>query len=416
MYANNKNIFLVFCAFCFFCIFSILNLESRQVFSQAHAKKLGPLDISGYTALEGRYFTQSPQHLGQESNPELSLVFNPEFRFRTQDRNHQLSFNPFYRIDSRDDARSHFDIREAYWLWIGDDWEILTGLNKVFWGVAESRHLVNVINQIDAIEDIDGEDFLGQPMINFATQRDWGRLDFYVLPGFRERTFPGTSGRLRAALPVDTDNPQYESSHEQKHIDFASRYSHYFGDWDVGASYFYGTSREPVLLINSQQSKLIPRYDLIHQLGLDLQYTTDAWLWKLEAIARKGQGKTFGAAVGGFEYSFYQIQDTDWDLGVLAEYQYDNRDFQAPATSADQDIFSGLRLALNDIHDSEILAGFSYDFDTREIFTNIEAQRRLGNHYELELRARFITNSSPGEDLSAFSKDDYIQLRLSRYF
>ncbi len=50
---------------------------------------------------------------------------------------------------------------------------------------------------------------------------------------------------------------------------------------------------------NAIESRLEPRYDLIHQGGLDLQYTQDAWLWKLEAIVREGQGGVFAAAVGG---------------------------------------------------------------------------------------------------------------------
>ena len=374
------------------------------------------IDLSGFVGVETRIFTQNPRHDGQKTGTNASVIFNPEFRYKTEDRKHQFAFIPFYREDSQDHERSHFDVREAYWLWLGDDVEVLTGINKVFWGVAESRHLVNIINQIDAVEDLDGEDYLGQPMINIASQRDWGRIEGYILPGFRERTFPGTEGRFRAALPVDTDNAQYESGAEEKHVDFAARYSHYFGDWDVGLSYFYGTDREPVLAANANNTRLVPTYNLINQVGADIQYTTDAWLWKFEGIAREGQGDTFTAAVGGFEYTFYQVYDDAWDLGILAEYQYDGRDFEAPATTQNEDIFLGARLALNDIQDTELLAGLSFDKDTGETFYNLEAQRRIGSNYELELRARFFEGSEPGEGTFALENDDYIQVRFSRYF
>lgn len=382
----------------------------------AQATELGPIDVSGFIGTEARFFTESPQHIGQESNPEASLIFNPEFRYKTDDRQHQFSFIPFYRLDSRDDARSHFDIREAYWLRRGESWDILAGVNKVFWGVAESRHLVNIINQTDAVEDLDGEDYLGQPMINLTTQRDWGRFDIFVLPGFRERTFPGTSGRFRASVPVDTKNARFQSDAEEKHIDVAGRYSHYIGDWDIGLSYFYGTSREPTLNINQAETKFIPTYELIHQFGTDIQYTYDAWLLKFESIVREGHGDTFVAAVGGFEYTFYQINEDAWDLGVLLEYQYDGRDAEAPITGQDEDIFVGIRLAMNDMQDTQMLAGFSIDADTREQFYNVEAERRLGDNYNIELRARFFAGSDQGDDGIAFANDDYIQLRLSRYF
>ena len=57
-------------------------------------------------------------------------------------------------------------------------------------------------------------------------------------------------------------------------------------------AHFYGTSREPVLrAATSDTGKpvLRPHYDLIHQTSLDVQYTVDAWLLKLEAMTRSGR-------------------------------------------------------------------------------------------------------------------------------
>ena len=75
-------------------------------------------------------------------------------------------------------------------------------------GVTESRHLVDVLNQVDGVEDIDEEDRLGQPMINISTQRDWGSVDLFVLPGFRERTFAGqmVGYDLHSQLMLTTPN------------------------------------------------------------------------------------------------------------------------------------------------------------------------------------------------------------------
>jgi len=372
------------------------------------------IDVSGFVGVEGRLFTQSPKHTGQESGGEASIIVNPEFRYKKD--NNQFSFIPFYRYDSRDNERTHFDIREAYWLHVKDDWEFLVGLNKVFWGVTESRHLVNIINQTDLVEDLDGEDYLGQPMINIAKYTDYGQFSVFVLPGFRERTFQGINGRLRGATLVDTHNAVYESGAEENHVDFAARWSHYFGDWDVGLSYFYGTSREPRIVLNTLATHLVPFYDIISQIGLDLQYTRDAWLWKLEAIGREGQGESFAAVTAGFEYTFYQIRDTAADLGFLTEYHFDGRHDDAPFVAFDNDVFAGVRLALNDIQDTSLLAGFSIDTDTTETFYNLEAERRFGDNYTAELRARFFTGSDAGEDGFETDKDDYIQLRLSRYF
>jgi len=282
--------------------------------------------------------------------------------------------------------------------------------------VTESVHLVDIINQTDAAGDIDGEDKLGQPMINVAWQRDWGLLSAYVMPYFRERNYPGVEGRLRTPLPVDSDRAVYESSSEDNHVDLALRYSHYLGDVDIGLSVFSGTSREPRLIPADDAPVLLPHYDQIDQFGVDLQYTRDAWLWKLEAIARNGYSETFAAAVGGFEYTFYQVGQSSADIGLLLEYQYDGRNELEPFTTADNDIFVGTRLALNDTQDTSLLAGIAYDTESGETFFNIEAERRIGDSVAFELRARVFSGAGPQDLTYAVVRDDYVQIQLAKYF
>lgn len=374
-------------------------------------------DLSGNVSIQARGFAQDalwPQQ--NTSDAEVSVSGEWEVRWRSEEGDQRASFIPFARWDENDDERSHIDLREAYWAYEGDGVELLVGVNKVFWGVTESVHLVDIINQTDSVEDIDQEDKLGQPMVNLAVQRDWGLINLYVLPYFRERTFPGLDGRFRAPLRVDWDDADYESGAKDKHVDLAVRYSHYFGDVDVGLYYFHGTSREPRLLLADNGRELKPFYDQIDQVGLDLQYTKDAWLWKLEAIVRDGYDESFIASVAGFEYTFYQVRETDADIGILFEYQHDERSSKEPLTTADNDYFMGARWSLNDSQDTALLAGVVVDKKTSETFFNIEAERRFGDNVSVELRLRAITNSEQDEPLYSFSRDDYFQLQISRYF
>jgi len=371
-------------------------------------------DVSSNIDLTTRIFTEDARWPGQDnSTAQLSIAGSSEFRWRGDES--RASIISYLRYDETDNERSLADLREAYWAKEAESYELLIGVNTVFWGVTESVHLVDIINQTDAVADIDGEDKLGQPMINLEMQRDWGLVSVYVLPYFRERTFAGEDGRLRTPLPVDTDNPQYESSDKENHVDLALRYSHYFGNVDIGVSAFSGTNREPRLLPNADGSKLTPYYDQINQLGLDLQYTIDAWLLKLEAIARETQNDSFTAAVGGFEYTFYQVAESAADVGALLELQYDGRDEDEPLTLTDNDLFAGIRLALNDTQNTAVLAAVGYDLETSETYLNIEAERRLGEDTVLELRARFF-NADPSDTGYAIENDDYLQLQLSRYF
>ncbi|NNE05369.1 MAG: hypothetical protein HKN15_06565 [Xanthomonadales bacterium] len=375
-------------------------------------------EFSGDVGLELRYFADDALLPGQDDGFGASVALNFEAEWFGD--NSRVSIEPFLRLDSVDSERSHFDLREAYWAYEGDGWEVLAGLNKVFWGVTESRHLVDIINQTDLVEDLDQEQKLGQPMIRGLLERDWGLFEIYVMPYFRERTFPGADGRLRTPLVVDTDAAVYESSADQHHTDIALRWSHYFGDVDIGVHAFHGTGREPRLLPYSSEGQapvptLIPFYHQVTQLGVDLQYTKDAWLWKLEAIGQHGFADDFFASVAGFEYTFYGINDGASDLGVLVEYLYDDRGPSEPITLFDDDVFVGARWALNDVQDTSVLAGVVFDNKESEWFFSLEAERRIGENYTAEARVR-IFNGDPQGQLGFFDREDYVEVSLARYF
>ena len=397
-------------------IFTIFLLLAAQFLAVSPARG-EEVDVSGSIELQVRAFWNDPAWIGQDDQAlQGTLVSTTEFRWRNEEGNQRASLIPYLRWDATDSDRSLVDLHEAYWAYEGRDYEILVGSNTVFWGVTESVHLVDIINQTDFAGDIDGEDKLGQPMVSLALQRDWGEISAFVMPYFSERTFAGVDGRFRPQLPIDTDRAQYESSSRESHVDFALRYSHYFGDVDIGLYAFSGTSREPRFVAADDGQSLLPVYDLIDQVGLDLQYTSEAWLWKLEAIARDGYVSTFAAAVGGFEYTFYQVSESSADIGLLLEYQYDGRNELEPITIADNDVFLGTRFALNDVQDTAVLAGVSYDVRTGETFVNIEAERRFGEDWFVELRVRAFSGAEQGDATYWLQQDDYAQLSIARYF
>ena len=390
--------------------------------------RAGEWEFDAELAGEVRYFPYDPMFPLQLNDWQPSFAFTPELRWETEDRKHQLVIIPFVRLDAKDDERTHFDLREGYYRFNSDNnWSLTVGAAKVFWGRTESRHLVDIINQTDAVEDIDEEDKLGQPMLNLTVLNDWGALDFFVMSGFRDRTFPGVEGRLRFGQVVDTDNAIFERDARRGAVDYAARYSHYIGNWDFGVSVFHGTSREPRFAITPGSVNLLPVYDKITQGSIDLQYTKDAWLWKMEAIVREGHGDTFFASVAGFEYSIYQVFGTSADLGLLAEYQYDGRDegfvaesfgmaLAAPVAAGNNDVFAGARLGFNDAQDASALVGLSVDADDQTMGMFIEAERRIGQNWTAELETRLFFNVDPANVANFFRDDDFMTLRVTRYF
>lgn len=356
--------------------------------------------------MEANYFLQEGAR--DQSQFKGSLKLQTEYYREWNDGSDSFTFTPFLRVDSEDSERTHGDIRALTWVRVYDTWELRTGIRKVYWGVTESQHLVDIVNQTDLVESFDGEEKLGQPMVNISLERDWGTLDLFWLIGFRERTFAGEDGRLSPDV-ADTDNPIYESSAEEKRSDFAIRLKQYLGDWELGWSHFSGTSRDPSFSFGR------PIYKVIDQTGLDVQYLYDSWLLKLEVITRSGyEGGRYTAATTGLEYTQVGVFDSAADIGWIVEGLFDDRKDDAP-TPNELDIMIGARLTLNDEQNTDALIGAIIDVESSDKSFSMEASRRLGETWKLALEAR-IFEPSDHSDFTEFDREDFLRLQLDKFF
>ena len=62
------------------------------------------------------------------------------------------------------------------------------------------------------------------------------------------------------------------------------------------------------------------------------------------------------------------------------------------------------------------LAGVVVDTDSQEWFFNLEAERRIGEHFVAEARLRLFKGDRQLNQLYAFDRDDYFQLSFTRFF
>ncbi|MEO1030566.1 MAG: hypothetical protein AAFX55_04135 [Bacteroidota bacterium] len=362
---------------------------------------------------EYRYFTDDPQFDGQKDH-FLSIAVIPEYNIEWNKGYESINFTGFFRLD-RDDNRTHWDVRELYYQKAKNNWEFSAGLKKIFWGVTESNHLVDIINQTDAVESFDGEAKLGQPMLQFTLTTDYGNFDFIYMPYHRKRVFPGERGRLRFPIVIDEDEITYESSAEEWRQDIAFRWSHFIGAFDIGVSHFYGNGREPLFTFDTT-GQINAFYPVINQTGLDLQVTHNAFLWKLESIYRNAEAQDFFAITAGLEYTFSNINGNGLDIGLLSEYLYDDRD-ELALNALQNDIFFGSRIALNDTQDTAILIGGIVDMESSSKIFSIEASRRIGSSWKAELEARIFSSIDSQEFiLSNFSQDSFLRFTISKFF
>jgi len=368
-------------------------------------------EISGNIQGDYRYFEAEGLYFGQEQE-YFSSIFNPEIYVEWDNRNQLVQFKGFARLNQHDIEQTHWDIRELYYQKIIANWEVSVGKKQIYWGFTESNHLVNIINQDDFLEGNGVANKLGQSMIHISNYGDMGTIDVMVMNDFNPIQFPGAKGRLRPPFFIDYNSTTYESKDGKNNTDLAVRWSHSINAVDVGVSHFKGTSRTP-LFTTTDGVNFAPHYELIDQTGLELQASSGSMLWKLEAIQRKSKRKTIQAYTIGGEYTL--VTKRGYDVGLLAEYNYDNRGAES-ITGLNDDIFVGLRIGLNDGQSTSFLGGMSKDNESGTISYFAEANRRLGDSWKVSAKAFGFKDVAKDEFLYLLRKDGFIEISLAKYF
>jgi hypothetical protein len=101
---------------------------------------------------------------------------------------------------------------------------------------------------------------------------------------------------------------------------------------------------------------------------------------------------------------------------MLLEYLYDDRGKLA-LTGFQNDLFFGSRIAFNDVQSTEILIGGITDLEKNSKIFSLEASRRLGESWKLEVEGRFLSNIDNKEFiLSNFQEDSFFRLSILKYF
>jgi len=438
-----------------------------------------PTSAGGLEASIAPEFTWYPSDNG---NPETNYNSNSSVAITAggswSSRYHLFDVELFAREDEQDPNRSHQDIREALLTLIAGNFELQAGVGRVFWGVTEAVHVVDVINQDDYVENVDGEDKLGQEMVALKWYSPIGDFSAYVLPSFEERVFPSQSGRPQFPLDIHEEDAQFEAEEGTDHTDYAFRWKTYIGPVDIGLSYFDGTAREPrlvacyrsfttrasadgssnstpncdiesgvpdqppalVVLLNdtlallglAQNSEdqaneveqeiiseisLIPHYDLMRQVGVDVQYTIGSTALKLEAVQRRQLDTDFLIADIGLEHTFSGVFGSDIDASIVAEYLYDERvDDERFLALFGNDVFIGSRIGFNNAADTQMLGGVIVDRSHGSRLYSLEATTRLTDDMLLSLETRFISNAGENDPIKFSENEDSVRLQLNYYF
>ena len=332
-----------------------------------------------------------------------------------------FAFKPVFGIAPNNNEVPNFDVSELFVRKQYQDWQWQVGMDTIFWGVAESRHLVDTVNQIVFVRNLEGESKLGELILRLDYFTENGRLSFLSLPAFRERRFAEHTDRL--SIPGQVIDSTFVGQSKHDHSSYIVRYSMVLDDWDLAAYHYDGMGREPTIIPSEDMSRglnnsgLIAVYQHLTQWALEAQYTSDNWLGKFEAVHRdKYVSGDSWAYIAGLEYYFYGVFLGTKDLSVLVELLRDTDQFTQENKSFNNSTFAGLRLTWNDDAETSLLLGTMIDNNGDSITVKGNFDTRINDNLSIKIEARVFTEQERFQPLYAYKDDDFFQVTLNYFF
>jgi hypothetical protein len=322
------------------------------------------------------------------------------------------------RISSGTSGDASIDFREAHVTARLGDADILVGNTILFWGKVESYNPVDVVNSKDFSRGLMRSEKLGAPMLRLSWPVGPGQLDLLAID-FAENIYPGLSSRERLGLRI-AKGETFSGGAERDDVASAVRWSGYFGDVDLGISWFRGTGNEPRLL-QQVDGSMKPDYSRITQAGIDIQYLRGDSALKAELVRRSGQYdrlgamKSYRASVIGVEHNLYDIMDSGRDILLIGEYAHDSRNGMSHS-GFQNDLTIGARWLWNDVEDTEMLGLLTRDLDNGAQTLTVSIDRRITDQVTFEASARLPARYHHDPNSAALKNDSAIIAALTYGF
>ena len=367
----------------------------------------------GEVSAEISWYPRKPAYSGQkdsflhlEARPEL-FVYGDSIEAQIQPR-----------ISGGTSGGGLVDLREANVTGRVGEMDYLVGNTVLFWGQVESYNPVDIVNARDFSRGLLRSEKRGAPMAKLSWPVGPGQLDLLAVD-FVENVYPDR--RFASGRPEgDRQQAGIQQRRRQRRHRDRVRWAGYFGDVDLGLSWFRGIGHSP-RLVPQADGTLKPDYSRITQTGLDIQYLRGDTALKAEAIHRQGQYdrlgtiRSYSAWIAGVEHNLYDVDGNGRDLVLIAEYARDSR--RGGAHSGFQnDLTLGGRLVWNDVEDTELLALVSRDLDNDAQTMTLTFDRRLTDSLTFEATARKVERLDRDPNSAALARDDAVIARLTLSF
>ncbi len=311
---------------------------------------------------ETAYFIAGEQRLDKMQNrldlkPEFMLSDRWEFRSRVLGwydaaMDIESGNNSDLTTSIQEHYRTFSEIKEAYILYGGDEFDLRLGQQQIIWGKTDGLRLLDIVNPLDMREFM-LDDFLDSRMGVIAARLNYysyiangeHEFEFLIIPDAKVAEFaPAGSRWAYASPPVPAGiTPVVLSGNEPgwsaDNVEYGAAWRSNIDSWDLSLNWFYGWKDTPNL-----QKKLVganlfitPVYSQMHTVGGSFSNAFGALVLRSELAVNIDESinttstitktTTWNAALGlDYNKNNWRISPQifvrhlqDWDTTVLEE-------------------------------------------------------------------------------------------------
>ena len=390
------------------------------------------IEVSGRLSAETRLYPETAAPPRQRSH--ASGFAGEATAYIEDDDGRSVTVTPFYRYDAGDPDRTHADLREAYLLLHGDvgegEWELRLGVDRVFWGVVESRSLVDIVNQTDLVEQPNEKTKKGQPMVHLTWSARLGgagvvRADLAPPPQLSGPARPPASrarrgprahllrvrrrrvaSRFRRPVQRQLRAGRCRAQRVRRHQPRAHPSADAGG---LGIGSRAALRADPPIRSGYPSSPPAPGFSSWKPSTAPARRTAGS-------IDTSNTGKKATAAfILGGEYTFNSVWGSGSDLSLLAEWARDGRGRWAP-NAFENDIFLAARLGLNDEQSTEFVVSILASLANSSRVFSAEFKRRLSDRWSLHAETTVYLGIDRDDAVYDVRRDNFIGVNLDYNF
>ncbi len=298
------------------------------------------MTVHGTVKNETAYFIAGKQRLDKVQNrldlqPEIILNDRWEFRSRflgwyDAAMDIESTNNTDLTPNIKNYYRTFAEVKEAYLLYAGDDFDLRLGQQQIVWGKTDGLRLLDIVNPLNMQEFL-LDDFLDSRVGVVAARLNYyaylggheHEFEFLAIPDAKVTTFAPRGARWAYATPtlpagvtpvvLPGNTPHWSLSNTEYGVAWRSNIT----GWDLSLNWFYGWKDNPVLEKSLKLGTLFvtPTYQKMHTIGGSFSNAFGAFVLRGEVAVNLNERIATNTTA---------TQSTTWNAALGIDYNKNN--------------------------------------------------------------------------------------------